>query len=184
MIHRQLLLVGTRMFALNGFLVMYSLEIKLKVSSSFSRCHPCNCQTGTTSSACFPEPELNWRFASKKALAYIFNHHHLFFGLRHHWKCWESTLSKSGHFNLSQVGYPYVEALKNTNVLRKKLCLLPATKLWACMPPTFIYTVKFIGSNGKPVILSPIQAYGEENRLCPEWTQRWKAKPSKPTTYI
>lgn len=30
------------------------------------------------------------------------------------------------------------------------------------MPPTFIYSVKFTGSNGKPVILSPIQAYGEK----------------------
>lgn len=65
MIHRQVQLVGTRMYALNGFLVMYSPEIRLKLSSSFSRCHQCNCQTGTTSSACFPEPELNWRFASK-----------------------------------------------------------------------------------------------------------------------
>lgn len=101
MIHRQLRLVGTRMYALNGFLVMYSLGIKLKLSSSFSRCHWCNCQTGTTPSACLPEPELNWRFASKKLWLTISITSRKFFGIQLYQKCWKSTVPKSGHFNFS-----------------------------------------------------------------------------------
>lgn len=132
MIHRRSELVGTRMYALNGFLVMYSREIKLKLSSSFSRCHWCNCQAGTTPSACLPEPEWNWRFASQKLWRTFSITSSDFF--------WHSALHKITENLLSLNWVPWTllsldthraEAPKATRRLRKHQVLFPAVKRWS-----------------------------------------------------
>lgn len=154
MIHRQLRLVGTRMYALNGFLVMYSLGIKLKLSSSFSRCHWCNCQTGTTPSACLPEPELNWRFASKRLWLTISITSRNFFGIQLYQKCWKSTVPKSGHPNFSHLT-PISRATGNHQQAGEIFIFVSSYEtLEDAMSPAFMNTVKLAGPNGEPVLWS------------------------------